>query len=227
MKRKVMLVALAVILCSLVVVSGTLAYYTITGRNENQVSMGNIAIQLNDEYTPQYNLVPNPNQNEDALISKKISVTNEGKGDAFVMIKVKKEWSTAIPSEDDKPLATDNIVLNIDETYWQKLTDSGNAQNGYECYYYRYPLKAGKTTQLLMDGFYFMPLSEVGYQGDLVDNDYKGLTAHIDVQAFAVQAASAEGALAHEWGVIYDEQAHEFDRPTELSAENGEDSGNE
>ncbi|MGI5893417.1 MAG: hypothetical protein ACOX6P_02385 [Candidatus Merdivicinus sp.] len=196
MKRKVMLVAVAVILCSLIAMGGTLAFETISGRNTNQVSTGKIAITLHEEYEKQENLVPNPNK----LIEKEVWVESDASaGDAYVRVQVKKEWISAgaFPGE---PLTTDNIKLNVSEN-WQYL-------DGY--YYYKEPLKAGSKTVPLMDGFYFMPLSDVDYEGALTDNDYKGLTAKIDVQAFAVQAANS--AMEYEWNVRYDAETKTFEK---------------
>ena len=192
MKRKVMLVAVAVILCSLVIAGGTLAFTTISGRNTNRVSTGQIAITLSEVYEKQEGLAPNPNK----LIEKEVWVESGAQsGEAYVRIQAEKAWNNT----DGRALSTDNIVLHIDK-------ENGWYLAGY--YYYRAPLAPGEKTALLMDGFYFMPLTEVGYEGTLTDNDYKGLEAGISVKAEAVQAAN--NAVEAVWGVVYDAETREF-----------------
>lgn len=196
MKRKVMLVAVAVILCSLVIAGGTLAYTTFSGRNTNRVSTGQIAITLSEVYEKQEGLAPNP----DKLIEKKVWVTNDGSGDAYVRVQVEKSWNNT----DGRELTTGNIGLNINGTDWQYIETE---QGAY--YYYKSPLKPGEETALLMDGFYFLPLNNVeGYDGPLTDNDYKGLEAQIEVKAEAVQVAN--DAVEAVWELSYDEESSEF-----------------
>lgn len=202
MKRKVMLVAVAVILCSLVITGGTLAYFTASGRTTNQVTTGKIAMTLHDEYEKQDNLVPSTTTHHE----KKVYVElDNASGDAFVRVKVETYWLDAEGNVLDLP------AQNIAPDYldgWQYL-------DGY--YYYTEPLKAGESTTALFESFRFLPLSETDYQGDLTDNAYKGLTAHIDVKAEAIQAANDAISYDPAWHVIYDESAKKFDKPTALS----------
>lgn len=215
MKRRVMLVAIAVILCSLVVAGGTLAYFTATSRPVNQVSTGKISITLHEQYGEEgENLVPNPQK----LISKNVWVeNNQDSGAAYVRIQVTKGWYEG--RHNDKFLETplelpvDNIVLKLNPAQWFYHED----EDGNGWYYYRQPLAAGESSGRLFSGFTFMPLSQLTEDQitdaadlqNVTDNDYKGLHAHIDVRAEAVQAVA--GAVEHEWQMTCDQNGNLLD----------------
>lgn len=217
MKRKVMLVAVAVILCSLVITGGTLAYFTSSGRTTNQVTTGKIVMTLHEKYDEpkNQNLAPSKTTPHDKDVWVEMDKTS---GDAFVRVKVDTYW-TKIGDKNRLDLYAGNIAPDFntgDTGDWQYL-------DGY--WYYKKPVGAGEVTESLFKTFHFLPLSATEYEGSLTDNDYKGLEAHIDVTAEAIQEAN--DAILYDWGVVYskiNENQYSFDKPTEIS---GENSGNE
>lgn len=197
MKRKVMLVAVAVILCSLVVMGGTLAYETITGRTTNRVHTGSIDIVLNEPVDTDKPLVPSDN-----LIEHEVTVENRGAGDAFIRVNLSCEWGeyrngNFIPATDGEGenLSNENIRFETTDG-WQRM-DTG-LYEGVETYYARIP--AGSDPSVLLEGFYFVPGSN--------DNLYKNKKLKIYVDATAIQTVN--GAMEAEWGVRYDESSKTF-----------------
>ncbi len=100
MKKKLMAVALVVAMLSVVVISGSLAYFTDTDKETNTFTVGNVAIDLheaNDAETPAVDkdyqawlkdqvLMPgDPNTN---TIAKRVYVENTGDNDVYVRVHI-------------------------------------------------------------------------------------------------------------------------------------------
>ena len=171
--KKWKIVALCTVLaCLSIVASGTLAYFTAQETAHNVITSGGVDIQLH-EFSERGNEELVPWQDVDGVmpgaeISKIVTVENTGASDAWVRIKVDK---TVILASGDKG-NPEVMKLDIKDAFWTE-------QDGY--YYYNDPLAPGDTTPPLFTTVTFDPK---------MGNDYQGSTAHIDVQADAVQVAN-------------------------------------
>ncbi len=126
MKKKVAIIATAVIIVAALAVGGTLAFFTDKGTVQNVITMGDVRIKLTepafDEATDgalkMGSIMPGQ------IISKDPTITNTGSHDAYIRCKV---TVTGFPEKNvEKELISG---LNIDKTKWAPAGD------GY--YYYQ------------------------------------------------------------------------------------------
>lgn len=123
MKKKITAMAMVVCLLAVAVAGGTLAYFTDTDAKANVFTVGNVEIELlenfgdNDPATPE-KLLPATGSAQDGTlkngIPKEVSVTNTGSEDAFVRVHI------AIPSllDDGNPdfdAGKNTLHFNYDE----------------------------------------------------------------------------------------------------------------
>ena len=173
--KKWKIIALSTVLaCLAIVASGTLAYFTAQETAHNVITSGGVDIQLIEQSRNEDgSLVPWEDVDgvmPGAEISKIVTVENTGASDAWVRVKVDKTITLAEGVDGTPDLSL--VVLDINPTDWTE-------QDGY--YYYNDPLAPGDTTPPLFTTVTFDPK---------MGNDYQGSTAHIDVQADAVQVAN-------------------------------------
>lgn len=81
-KRKLLLVAMSLCMVAILAMGTTLAYLTDTESATNVFTIGNVDIQLNDEFVQESKLLPGID------VSKVISVTNVGTENAFVRVHI-------------------------------------------------------------------------------------------------------------------------------------------
>lgn len=182
MKRKLFFIAVIVICLSLTAY-GTLAYYTAEQTAHNVITTGNVKIVLNDK-------IEGGEKTENGWsidgvmpsnsVKKIVSVTNTGKADAWVRLKVDLTI-TAADGKEQLPTkmelsGADSVIDLVSYalgTDWVKGTD--------DFIYYTKILKKGETTPSL-------------FQGDLVnfakemDNMYQNCKVTITISAQAVQS---------------------------------------
>lgn len=174
MKRKLMLLALLMSLCSILTI-GTLAYFTSEERAHNIITTGNIAIEL-QELTNELDETGQPVAFENvhgvmpgSQISKIAQIKNTGSADAYVRVKV----DAAITLSSERGEQPDLSLIQPDYNLEHWLVGEG----GY--FYYRRRLKPGETT---------VPLFTKVTFAETMDNRYQNSTAIVDVRAQAVQA---------------------------------------
>ena len=178
MKRKLIIVVLAVALVAITAV-GTLAYYTDTDSGHNEVTLGNLDIELLEwaDKPEDGEPVPFP---ENGLIgitpgvevTKIAEVKNSGESVVWVRVSVEKAIIRAAGVEETDPVNTDLITLDFNEEEWELI-------DGF--YYYKAPLAPGETTEPLF--------TKVAFAPDM-SNMYQQATAEISVHAYAVQYAN-------------------------------------
>ncbi len=132
MKKRIAIIATAVIMVATLVVGGTLAFFTDKGTATNVITMGDVHITLTEpafaEATSSTYKMANvmPNQQ----ITKDPTITNTGSHDAYIRCKIA---VTGLPKDDaeTKYSPTRELLsgLNIDGTKWVQAAD------GY--YYYQ------------------------------------------------------------------------------------------
>ncbi|MGI6552652.1 MAG: BsaA family SipW-dependent biofilm matrix protein [Bacillota bacterium] len=167
MKKTTLMSLLIVSLVALLAVGGTLAWFTDKAEVTNEFTAGTLDIVIDNEYTDFDNWNPGD------VTEKSIKVKNKGSKDAYVRVKLTKEWGSydgdVFNSSD---LDTDNVTLGLNEEEWMKVGDF---------YYYKDVLPAEEEVLLL---------SSVTLDGPETDNDYQGKVFRITVEADAVQASN-------------------------------------
>lgn len=126
MLKKVLSVLLVVTITAGVAITGTLAYLTDRDSEANVFTVGDVSIDLDEDFEQGSELIPGVD------IEKEATITNTGKNDAYV-------WMTlAIPSVLDVPeAASDNVIhWNVPGAFWdayynQEKYINSAIENGY------------------------------------------------------------------------------------------------
>ncbi len=181
MKKKLFSLAVVVI-CFAIMASGTIAYFTAEDTAHNVItSSDGIKIEIVEKTLDDYGaLVDFPEGGIEGImpgtsVSKIVSVANAlGGEEAWIRVHVDQSILSADGTE--LPLSLENgekimtfNVLEEDWTLWE----------GW--YYYRHPVPAGETTELLFEVVYFDPG---------MGNEYQDCVAYIEISAQAVQSAN-------------------------------------
>ena len=170
MKRKLLILSVLTILLA-ILAANTLAYFTADTAAHNVITTGNVDIVLNEwaneerteRFEKQIDVLPGTE------VTKIVEVENIGAGTAWVRVQVVLD----VYAEGGKEqLPPDPVTLDFNETDWKYF-------DGY--YYYNYPLDPGETTEPLFTSVAF---------DDQMGNEYQNSTAHVDVNAYAVQSAN-------------------------------------
>lgn len=174
MKRKLLAVAVTVI-CLSMMAYGTLAYFRAEDTAHNVITSGEIDIEL-QEWADAEKTTPFPEDEVSGVmpgteVTKIVEVKNTGANDAYIRVKVEKEFvlSEGVEGETDSGL----MKIDFDETYWML------GEDGY--YYYKTALEPGAVTEPLFASVNF---------DTAMGNIYQNSTAKVDVTAYAVQVAN-------------------------------------
>lgn len=81
-KRKILLLAMSVIMIAILAVGGTLAYFTSEDAEDNVFTMGNVEIELEETFVQNSNLMPGLDINKD------VWVENTGSNDAYTRVHI-------------------------------------------------------------------------------------------------------------------------------------------
>ena len=100
-KRKILLLAMAVMMAAILAIGGTLAYFTDEDEATNVFTMGNVEIDLEEDFVPESNLQPGLD------VKKEAWVVNTGSNDAYVRVHI------AIPAQLDDGDPTFAAVNNF------------------------------------------------------------------------------------------------------------------
>ena len=177
MKRKILILSVLAILVA-ILAANTLAYFTADTKAHNVITTGDVAIQLNEwadeartkKFESPVGVMPG------AEVTKIVEVENVGTGSAWVRVELTVEvW---MGDEYEEELPAEHVHLMYGDTVGCNTTDWWD-QDGY--YYYNKPLAPGETTEPLFTSVAF---------DDQMGNEYQNSTAHVDVNAYAVQSAN-------------------------------------
>ena len=162
MKKRIFTIALIAALAAILVVGGTMAFFTDTKTKDNTFTIGNVSIDLDE---PNWDPDDTDNKYPGEVIAKDPQVKNTGANDAFVRIKVE-----GLDSLKNAGLSSNDIeLLNMSDKWVEK--------DGY--YYYTVKLAAGETTPALFDSIK-IPVDTTG--------DASHMTIDVKVTSEAVQA---------------------------------------
>ena len=200
MNKKNLLIGSALVLAALLVVGGTMAWFTAAaGPVTNTFKAGTVEIELHDvqmgdnEEETTFPTAGISNVNPGDEYDKIVYVENTGSKAIYVRVKLTPGW------KDDEgnslalevgtpavPMATFPIVGDK----WVFHTDDG-------WYYYTEPL-AGAVVDVA-NAVTTHLIEKVKFAGAAMTNDYQGATFTLKVEAEAIQASN--GAALDQWGV--------------------------
>lgn len=183
MKRKALVLALLVI-CTSLIATGTYAFFSAQDTAHNVITSGNVGIELVEKTVDDSGAVVDFPTNgisgvlPGSSVSKIVSVTNNGVGEAWIRIKVVPSIVGANKTELPIELTVNGSVIPImtfavDESKWLIGADG--------CYYYKSSVPAGESTDILFDTVKF---------AKEMNNDYQKAQAILTVTAQAVQTAN-------------------------------------
>lgn len=157
----------------------TLATWSAKTSATNIVTLGNIDVDLIDEYPDEGVSGVKPGQ----VVDKVVSAKNTGTEPCYVRIYVKKEWrdpsgnvTTAVP--------VSYIIPQFNTTDWVKGQSSDPA---YDCYYYQSIVTPNQTANSLFETF------TLSHEFD--ENSFCQYKGCITVKAEGVQSAYIDGDL--------------------------------
>lgn len=180
MKKRSIMLGSAVILAVLLVVGGTMAWFTAEADPVvNTFKAGTVAISINDQFDEELTGNVNPGDKYD----KVVSVTNDGSKRAYIRVKLTPIFLESLDPEVASNVSVDVVDFPILDG-WTPLQPDGY-------YYYKLIVLPGQTTSNIID--------KVEFAGDEMDNDYQGLFFTLTVNAEAIQATN--GAINDEWGI--------------------------
>lgn len=183
MKKRKWMLGSTLILVLLLVVGGTLAWFTATADPVvNEFTAGTVDLELIDIFDGA------PNVNPGDCYSKVIYVKNTGTKRAYIRIKADAVF--------DGGQSTDVLRYGITKpTNWGpiNLLPGWTEKDGY--FYYNRMVHPGHYTQPLLK------CNRICFDGPSMDNTYQGAKLDITINAEAIQATN--GAIQAEWGVSF------------------------
>ena len=160
MKKRTIIIGSIVVLVVLLVVGGTMAWFTDKGEATNKFTGGTVDIEVIEKFDKP------DNWNPGAEAEKKVSIESLGSKQTYVRVALIPQW------DDDSSLPISNVELILADN------DDWIYKDGW--YYYKKILNEDDVTSLLLE--------EVRLK-DETDDDYQGRTLEIKVKAEAVQAS--------------------------------------
>ena len=198
MKKKVLILALAVALIA-IMVGGSLAYFTAGDEVTNTFTIGSVKIEVVEDFQEPQTMIPvvAPDDTDPNYINKDARVKNTGDNAAYV------QMSVAIPKALDDVGAF--VVVDANTGDWTDRAAAGTAEiDGVTCnvYMYRYKnlLDVNTETNDVITAAYLA--SQLDYDhdtnrfvmnGTVIDAYVPGESIHIYVAAQAIQAAGFDG----------------------------------
>ncbi|MCF6465841.1 TasA family protein [Clostridium sp. Cult2] len=158
MRKKTIIIS-SIIALSVLLIVGTMAWFSDTKVATNLFTAGTVEIEVNEHGFEDLDNI-NPGDEK----TKNVSVKSIGTKRSYVRVALIPQWNPI-------NLSTDVVILNTNEDDWVY-------ENGW--YYYKYILEQGEETSLLLESVTFA--SDIG-------NEYQGATFTITVKAEAVQAS--------------------------------------
>jgi predicted ribosomally synthesized peptide with SipW-like signal peptide len=192
MRKKLVALAVVVLVAGVCVVGGTLAYFTDTDTQTNTFTVGNVAIALHEtdgdgnEFVQAQVLLPGA-QN---AIDKVVTVENTGTNDAYCWIEV---WVPTVLDGNGLELVYHDGVTTVADRLASKEVD-GIACNGYVVYNTAEAVASGSDTGTLLEQVYLNGGVSQGQEGlALLDGtDYTG-AYEVTVVGIGIQADGIDG----------------------------------
>lgn len=178
MKKSILVGMLVFSLAALMVVGGTLAWFTSEAEVTNTFKAGTVEIEVLEKGETEDITNWNPGDTTDY----DVSVKSLGSKQTYVRVKLEPVWY-----DDDEEAEVDEN--NVELIFGEDLEENWVLDDGW--YYYKEILEQNQETSLLLD--------KVHLKGKETGNEYQGLTLKIKVEAQAVQASN--DAYKDAWGI--------------------------
>lgn len=174
MKKSLIMALATIAVVSLLVVGGTMAWFTDAKTVTNVFTAGSVSIAINEVFEPVTDWVPGDTE------AKEVKFTSLGKSKTYLRVQLVPTWK----NDNQAELSNTNITFNLNNSQnWFK------AQDGW--YYYTQILNENDVTDVL--------LNSVTIAGAGTNNDYQGAILDVVVNAEAVQAEN--DAYKDAWGL--------------------------
>lgn len=177
MKNKIALLATAAVIASMIIVGGTLAFFTDKGEAKNVITIGDVKITLTE---PKFEALTSGRLEVDNIkpadrITKDPTITNTGSNDAYIRCKVNVSGFTV---DNQDTLATRRVQvlkgLNINPKDWVACSD------GYLYYQRQLPTAAHGDNRVTLFDTFEVPK---GWGNETVNQKFQ-----ISISAEAIQA---------------------------------------
>lgn len=178
MKKSILVGMLVFSLAALMVVGGTLAWFTSEAEVTNTFTAGTVEIEVLEKGETEDITNWNPGDTTDY----DVWVKSLGSKQTYVRVKLEPVWY-----DDDEEAEVDEN--NVELIFGEDLDENWVLVDGW--YYYKKILEQNQKTSLLLD--------KVHLKGEETGNEYQGLTLKIKVEAQAVQASNK--AYQDAWGI--------------------------
>ena len=169
MKKKIISCSLAVALCVVTIAGGTLAYFTADDKAQNDFTVGNAAIELQE---PSWDAEKADNLYPGQTVAKDPQVKNTGANPVYIRVKVENPADVTVAYND--------------------LSSKWIAKDGY--YYYNEAVAPDATTDKVFKSFTLSTDTENGT--DLAPQNIKVSAEAVQAQGAPFEAFTADAAAA-------------------------------
>jgi predicted ribosomally synthesized peptide with SipW-like signal peptide len=177
MKKRNIMIGSAVLLAVLLVVGGTMAWFTAeTEEVANDFTAGTVEIELVDNFANEVDVNPGD------CFERKVTVTNTGTKKAMVRV----HESTVLTLDQDADVSV-GFEPNIGIVEFE-VNDKWEYVPSDNCFYYTEVLLPGTTTEPILEE------NNICFNGPGMGNEYQGATFTINLQAEAIQATNGAPA---------------------------------
>jgi predicted ribosomally synthesized peptide with SipW-like signal peptide len=179
--RRSLLIGLVVFsLAALLVVGGTMAFFTDNEKVENTLTAGTVEVEINE-----HGFKDITNWQRGGTENKDVSVKSTGSKGTYVRVCLVPQWLNEAGTDVDTNLSVGNVILNLASNWGNNWVYA----DGW--YYYKQKLDKNGETSLLLDS--------VTLDSSTTGEEYSGRTLRIKVIAEGVQAS--HDAYKRVWGI--------------------------
>ena len=196
MKKKIGLMSIAIGLLAVSIIGGSIAYFRADSEAKNQITAGNLGVELQFNDDNLDNIVNNGLVVSGAMpgdvFEYPLQAYNDGDFDQYVRITLTKYWEDG---NGQKSFDADASKIELDLNNDEWIVDDSDVNNEVIYCYYKKPVSAKTTTSQVTDSIAI---------GDLTNEDrdlYMALQLKVDVEVDAIQKVAAQDAILAEWGL--------------------------
>ena len=175
MKKSILIGLLVLSLAALLVVGGTMAWFTDDAEVKNNFTAGTVIVGIEEEFEGDENWAPGD------VTDKDVNIKYTGSKDAYVRVSITPVWADQLPIDN-----VDLIFAADFDNYWVKSGD---------WYYYKGIVEKDQVLDHFLEQVRFVPNGVEGRD----DNEYQGKALTITVYTEAVQASN--DAYQGAWGL--------------------------
>ncbi len=195
-KRKILLLAAMLMMVAVLAIGGTLAYFTDADVARNVFTVGNVQIDLKENFVDGSKLVPvtydeEGNRKDDNVVNKDVFVTNTGSEEAYVRVHIA---IPAILDDGDPSFDAAKNILHFN-------AESESYQNGFWNWGKTTAANDNLTGSAMVDGawnFYTVEIGGIGYNVYVVTYE-SILTPGASTLQYAMSQVYVDKTVDAEW----------------------------